>query len=296
MKFPTGLPLPGFQSAVDRPEEQLERVGAWFKNTWHSMLEDKTIADMSISYTNSDMASLLLEDEFDRVATWLWFSFGVFFLTMAAGTRSIALAVVGSIQIVGSYAWAVLLYRYLGGIQLFGLPQLLATLVAGTLGCTSTLVLAHAAQRLLGRAENMRSMGALLYKTLVPHCFIIGLTTTFAFALSAVATQVDEVLALANLCAFIALTTMLSALTFNLSAILFWIKLLNLLDNANHRATSSLGNCLSKLVFTRVVGHRAVRWLVVAALTVVVVAFMTTTVVNVTVDQQQVSLSSKVWD
>jgi len=68
-----------------------------------------------------------------------------------------------------------------------------------------------------------------------------------------------------------------------------WIGVFKLLDKANLGQSSSLGGCLTTLIFPRLVAQRSVRWLVTAALTVLVVVFMTIAVVNVSVDQQQVN-------
>eukprot|EP01084_Bolivina_argentea_P002492 4596_1 len=142
--FPFGLPLQGYESQSDNTADQQSEIGEWCFNELHNTFtefakdyEDKIefywgCSDMPKFYSNW----LLQQDGLYMVAT-----FASVYLLMIFNTGSVWLASCGMVMIFLNFLPAILLYRFISGLEYFGTLCIMAMFIILSIGADNIFVL-----------------------------------------------------------------------------------------------------------------------------------------------------------
>eukprot|EP01084_Bolivina_argentea_P002491 4595_1 len=190
--FPFGLPLQGYESQSDNTADQQSEIGEWCFNELHNTFtefakdyEDKIefywgCSDMPKFYSNW----LLQQDGLYMVAT-----FASVYLLMIFNTGSVWLASCGMVMIFLNFLPAILLYRFISGLEYFGTLCIMAMFIILSIGADNIFVINDTWQQYRTVAPDapadkrltatLKHAGKVMATTSLSTCFsFIGNTTS----------------------------------------------------------------------------------------------------------------------
>lgn len=263
--------MKGFLNIHDRLREQQDQMEALHVATFKSFLESNgRVGNMKMIFSSRGLRNDFYDVSLAQSYQFVIGSVVVALVGLLFMTHSILLTLLMSIGMVGSFFWTNLIYRYVFGVQNFGLSQQLAVYIMFFMASVHALTLFGAWVRASDRPDVETRLTVAWRETNVPM-----LTTTVATSLAFFAFCFSSITAVVPFALLCGIFSWVNYLTWGLY-------LPTVLVVRHHFGVDGAGHAqhvrVAKWEWITVSGHTWTRWIVlsfscmaVAALTIIVV-------------------------
>lgn len=142
VEFSFGLPIAGYSSDVDRPDDQKEEITQWLFDTFDSWGEDNSGKGMTLYWGDSegDMSSLKIQDYLTTTMILIVGSLVFVWLYMSLMNSSFLIGTLGIFMILFAMFPSLLLYRYVFQMNYFGTFNILSIFIILGIGADDLFV------------------------------------------------------------------------------------------------------------------------------------------------------------